>query len=396
MNSLVRNTLIYAACIAAAVALATVLLRPPQKALATAHVDRGLLEEVVRLAGRTHHGLGYTVTAPAMGVPTALSWQPGDVVRAGDVLLRLAVDQDLLQEAAAAADTQGRLAQAEARLQAMQVAAVAARTRTEFADGEYARRQAEHARGEIPRAAVEDARQARQDARWHQHAAEFAIDIARHELDIARTVASLSGGDAPAGDIVIRAPAAGVVMKAFAIEGTVSAGEPLLHVANPASLEVHADITIAALAGIDVGTPARILFAGGAAPLAGRVSRMERLPVTAADNDRQRARIVIEPLSRDAAWPPAGDAEPVNIELITWRNEDVVRVPLAALREQEDRWLAFRLSEGRAYGTPVSLGHRGETHAEVISGLAPGDVVVMHPGEALQEGVRVIPQGASR
>lgn len=397
MNSLGRNTLIYTACAIGAVAIAVVLLRPPQKVLATARVDRGPLEEVVQLAGRTRHSLRYSVVAPATGTATPLPWQPGDSVRAGDELLQLAVDHSVRQDPAVAAGAQTRLVQAEARLQATQAMAVAARTRTEFADGEYIRRQAEHARGEIPRATLEDARQVRQDARWHQHATEFAIDIARHELDIARAVASLFRNDAPADDVIVRAPAAGIVLKTFTRDGTVPAGEPLLEIADPASLEVHADVTATTAARIDVGMPAHIRFGDGRAPLPARVSRIESLPVTPVDNnDRQRARVVIEPLSRDTALSPPGDAVSVNVELIVWRNEDVVRVPLAAILAQEDRWLAYRLSEGRAYGTPVSLGHRGEDHAEVIGGLMPGDVVVLHPGEGLHEGVRVVPRDTLR
>jgi hypothetical protein len=40
--------------------------------------------------------------------------------------------------------------------------------------------------------------------------------------------------------------------------------------------------------------------------------------------------------------------------------------------------------------TPVELGQRDDRTAQVLSGLAPGDRVILHPSDAIQEGLRVV------
>jgi hypothetical protein len=52
-------------------------------------------------------------------------------------------------------------------------------------------------------------------------------------------------------------------------------------------------------------------------------------------------------------------------------------------------WCVFVARRGRAQRQTVSIGQRGATEAEVLSGLAPGDVVVLHPSDKMDEGVRV-------
>ena len=44
---------------------------------------------------------------------------------------------------------------------------------------------------------------------------------------------------------------------------------------------------------------------------------------------------------------------------------------------------------GEARLTPVQIGHRGDTEVEVLSGLEPGAVVVVHPGDRVEDGVPV-------
>jgi HlyD family secretion protein len=37
----------------------------------------------------------------------------------------------------------------------------------------------------------------------------------------------------------------------------------------------------------------------------------------------------------------------------------------------------------------VAVGHRGDTEVEIISGVAAGDVVAVHPGDRVKDGVRI-------
>ena len=49
----------------------------------------------------------------------------------------------------------------------------------------------------------------------------------------------------------------------------------------------------------------------------------------------------------------------------------------------------FTARDGRARTTVVQVGHRNNRQAEVLSGLAGGDIVVLHPSDRVREGTRV-------
>ena len=52
-------------------------------------------------------------------------------------------------------------------------------------------------------------------------------------------------------------------------------------------------------------------------------------------------------------------------------------------------WACYVLDNGVARLRSIEVGHRGETSVETTSGLEPGDSVIVHPGDRVQDGVRV-------
>ena len=62
---------------------------------------------------------------------------------------------------------------------------------------------------------------------------------------------------------------------------------------------------------------------------------------------------------------------------------------LRALFRSGGRWAVFVVENGRAVQRAIELGQRGTATAEVRSGLAAGDRVILHPTERVTEGVRV-------
>jgi len=82
------------------------------------------------------------------------------------------------------------------------------------------------------------------------------------------------------------------------------------------------------------------------------------------------------------------------VRIALWSAPDVVRVPLGALFRQGEGWAAFVVGDdGRVRKATVKVGHINDESAEVLGGLAPGDRVVLHPGEKVAEGVKVKPAG---
>jgi HlyD family secretion protein len=63
--------------------------------------------------------------------------------------------------------------------------------------------------------------------------------------------------------------------------------------------------------------------------------------------------------------------------------------PVAALFRQAEKWAVYSVNNGRAQVTEVTIGHRNNRIAEVISGLSAGDRVVLHPSDKISKGVAV-------
>ena len=66
-------------------------------------------------------------------------------------------------------------------------------------------------------------------------------------------------------------------------------------------------------------------------------------------------------------------------------------VPASALFRRDHGWAVFVVEDERARLRPVRLGPGSGLLTEVIEGLSPGDEVVLHPDDALDDGVRVAP-----
>jgi HlyD family secretion protein len=75
---------------------------------------------------------------------------------------------------------------------------------------------------------------------------------------------------------------------------------------------------------------------------------------------------------------------------VIWAADDVVKVPAGALfRGPDGGWAVFVVREGRARVTRVDVGHSNGVEAEVRSGLAPGERIVLHPSDRVRDSVRV-------
>ena len=64
-------------------------------------------------------------------------------------------------------------------------------------------------------------------------------------------------------------------------------------------------------------------------------------------------------------------------------------VPSSALFRRDDGWAAFVVADGRAREKTVTPGHSSGLLTEVLGGLEDGETVIVHPGDAIVDGVRV-------
>jgi HlyD family secretion protein len=113
--------------------------------------------------------------------------------------------------------------------------------------------------------------------------------------------------------------------------------------------------------------------------------------ISALGVEEQRVNVIIDLLDPAAAANAGlGHGWRVDAAVETGRREDAVLAPVSALFRVDGGWAVFRVRDGRARLAPVEIGQNDGVMAEVLSGLAPGDTLVLYPGEQISDGARVL------
>jgi HlyD family secretion protein len=131
---------------------------------------------------------------------------------------------------------------------------------------------------------------------------------------------------------------------------------------------------------------------GGGAPLEGVVRVVEPAgytKISALGVEEQRVRVIVDITSPPGEWQRLGDGYRVEAQFIVWEREDVLTVPTSALFRRDGGHAVFAVEGGRARVRAVVPGHGSGLLTEVVEGLDEGETVVVHPGESVDDGVRV-------
>ena len=376
-----------------------------------ASVERGALAVTVDEEGETRVRDRYAMSAPVAGRVLRIELEPGDPVAAGEVLARFLPSDPILLDARSRAEAGARVRAAEAGLGRARAERQRAEAELELARSELARSESLAEQGIASREQLDAAATAATTREEIQRAARFAESAAAHELELARarlyqTVPSSSsarGNPAAAEPVVLSSPIAGVVLRRLReSEAVVPAGEPLVEVGDPADLEIVSDLLSSDAVKVGAGDPVWIEQWGGGEALNGRVRRIEPsgfTKISALGVEEQRVNVVIDFADPRAAWEALGDGYRVEVRIVIWQGDDVVKVPASSLFRHGGGagvgpgWAVFKAEGGRARLTPVEVGRRNGLEAQILSGLAPGDRVILHPSDKVADGVKLERRG---
>lgn len=373
--------------------------RPGPVLVEAARVTRGALQAAVEEEGRTRVADRFVVSSPVAGTARRIDLDVGDRVAKGQSLVVVEPLQAGALDPRSRAEAQARVAAAEAALSAAGENAREATAHDGYAQTNLERTRGLFAGGFATRDALDRAETEARRAQAARGSAGFAVQVARHNLEAARTALRYSaaeGAASPAGAFPVRSPVAGRVLAIpHKSAGVVSPGQPLIEIGDPSALEVEAEVLSADAVRLRPGM--RVLFDrwGGDVPLEGFVRVVEPAgftKVSALGVEEQRVHVIADIASTGAGRERLGDGYRLEARFILWEGRDVLQVPAGALFRQGDGWAAFAIEKGRARIRTVGIGHRGSLAAEVLSGLSEGDSVVVHPGDAVRDGVRVRPR----
>ena len=370
-----------------------VALWPRTVVVDVASVARGPLVVTVDEEGRTRVRDRFIVAAPVTGRVLRIDLDPGARVARGEVVARMQPESPALLDARTRAEAIAAMAAAEGSLGHARAEEQRARAALSHAQHELTRTRQLTGAGAIATQEL-DTREAEVTlAIEAANAAAFAVRTASAEVERARARIATSEPRSAAGAVVVRAPVDGVVLRRLReSESVIPAGEPLVEIGDTGQLEIVTDLLSTDAVRVKPGARATIEQWGGDSALAAIVRRIEPSGFTklsALGVEEQRVNVVLEFVDDGEDCAPLADGYRVEARIVLWEARDALKVPTNALFRDGARWAVYVASDGWARRTVVEIGRQTGQESEVISGLSEGDVVIVHPGDLVRDGVRI-------
>lgn len=336
----------------------------------------------------------FVVSAPIAGRMQRIALHPGDSVTAGEtVVARIGPAAPALLDARSRAVAEAAVAAAQAAVELARAQLAQAEAGRDFALAEAARSQALFERAALSRRVLDNAILARRTAEAAVASAEANLAMRERERDSAvAVIAAGAGGAAESCCIEVVTPVSGRILRVLAEnEQLVQGGMPVLEIGNPGNMEVVVDLLSRDAVRVVEGAAARVTGWGGE-PLPARVERIEpaaEVKVSALGIEERRVRVILALTGDAEARAALGHGFRALAAIEVWRGEEVLAVPVGALFRDGPDWAVYVLRDGRALLQRIVLGERNADLAQVLDGLAPGDRVILHPGDGLAGGRRV-------
>ena len=220
-----------------------------------------------------------------------------------------------------------------------------------------------------------------------------SIEVRKAELASAEARLMQPGTDAssptdPGCCANIISPVDGVVLSVLArSEQAVATGTQIAQIGDLREIEVKVDLLSSDAVRVTQGASVEISDWGGAELLAATVRRIEPAAFTkisALGIEEQRVNII---LNLESSSPQGlGHGYRVLARLTIWETESALQVPISALFRSSGSWSVFSANDGRADLRKVEIGQMNTRNAQILSGLKPGEEVVMFPSDQLETG----------
>jgi len=346
-------------------------------------VARGPFVRDIQAEGRVVAAFSPTLFAPQAGAVT-LQVHAGDTVHKGQVLATIASPEltaRLAQELATADTLQTdtlrakvEAGEARAALQgARENAAIdvkaaetdLARQQKAFQAGAAAGMQVDHARDALEKARIA---LAHAEAGLHSKDDSLKFDVQAREQAHARQELLVADLKRQVGELAVRSPVDGQVGQLFVAErASVARDAQLLTVIDLSQLEVQMQVAESFARDLAVGMPGEI--SGNGQTWKAKVSGIS--PEVVQNQVAARLRF-------DGAMPEQlRQNQRLSVRVLLDQRPDVLTVRAGSFIDESGGQYAYVVRDGVAVKTPVRLGARGVDRVEIVSGLKPGDRVVV-------------------
>lgn len=390
--------LLLASVLAAALVYA---FRPQPVPVDLAVIARGQLTVTIDGDGQTRVREIYVVSAPVPGQVRRIERHVGDRIVANETLLATIqpVDPTFLDRRARA-QAESAIKAAEAAFALAEAEQARALAELDFARAELSRAEQLAKRGNVSQSDLDRARLELRTRRAALSTAKASIEMRRFELETAQAALIQPGAESGEGGeqaccVEVYSPVNGRILRVIhESEGVVAAGAWLVELGDPADMEIVVDLLSGDAVRVREGAEVTIEDWGGVT-LAGRVRRVEPYAFTkisALGIEEQRVNVIVDFTDSAETWQGLGHGYRVDAHILDWRGEDVLKLPLGALFRDGESWAVFVAEDGVAKLRHIEIDHGNGREAEVLEGLETGATVILHPGDRISDGVRVLPR----
>ena len=377
-----------------------IALRPAPVQVDLTTVTHGPLRVTVDEEGKARVKEVFVVSAPVSGKLRRSPFDPGDrVVKDETVIAVIEPAAPIFLDVRTRKEAEAQVAAAEAAVGLATAEVRQAESELAWATSELQRAEALARSRTVPERTLERARLELDKQRASLARANANLEVRRSELATAN--AHLIGPERATGApsapsqccVEVRAPQSGQVLRELQeSERVVLAGSPLFEIGNAADLDVVVELLSSDAVRVSPGAESTIESTGLEAPIRARVRLIEPAgftKISALGIEEQRVRVFLNLESPAEAWKRLGHNYRVYARITVWSSLDALRVPLSALFRRGNGWAVYRMEGGKAALAIVDIGHRNSDFAELLSGLKPQDVVVLHPGDRIVAGTRI-------
>jgi RND family efflux transporter MFP subunit len=171
----------------------------------------------------------------------------------------------------------------------------------------------------------------------------------------------------------------------------VTAGQGLFSIAGDNKYVVKAQVDEQDIINVRVGQAANITgqdFPGRVIP--GHVARIEPVAQKSTDTS-STAMQVLTTIALDQSPPFLKDGMSADVDILTSNFPHSIVVPSDAINKNGKTSYVYVVKGGIAKKRTITLGRAGDSTTQVVSGLAPGDVIIAAKAPTLVDGARVTP-----
>ena len=370
---------------------------------------RGSMRLTIDEEGQTRVRNAYVVSSPVAGRLMRIEAEPGDaVIRNETVIAHMRPANPAALDIRTREQARAAVLAAEAALRVARADLNKAMADLDFARSEMDRSKTLAGKGTASQATLDRNRRALRTASATRDTADAAISIREAELANARAQLLRYDGtesnqtvsaDALAAmvresDIPLKAPASGRILRVMQkSETTLPVGTPIMEIGDiDQDLEVTVDLLSTDAVQVSPGDAVLIDDWGGETPLRGTVERIDPWgfeKYSSLGVEEQRVKTVIRFTSPREERARLGHGYRVALSIIIWQAEDTLLIPSNALFRDGDTWAVFRVEDGRAQKTSVSVGKNNGLTAQILDGLGEGDSIILYPSSGIASGLRV-------